>query len=257
MNIFSIVIALFCALTASLALAEPTAGTVKTEPKTGMKFVWIPKGCFMMGGPYGDTDELPLHEVCVDGFWLGQTEVTQAQYIKIMDDNPSKFKGKNKPVERVSWSYAVKFSEYFEFFTGRPARLPTEAEWEYACRAGGQHGDYCGSDEVSLDELARIGGWDTADVGQRSANAWGLYDMTGNVSEWVQDWYDEGYYAKSPKNNPQGPVSGDYRVFRGGGHSSRPEYSLSTTRRSIGARKLKPVLAFRKLRLGFRLVQGD
>ena len=226
-------------------------GDIKTEPTTGMKYVWVPKGCFMMGSNDGDYGEEPVHEVCVDGFWMGQTEVTQAQYKKIMGSNPSKFKGNNRPVERVSWSDARMFVEEYNYVTGGRARLPTEAEWEYACLAGGLHSLYCGGG-VRLDRL----GWyegnsdgKTHNVAGKRPNAWGLYDMSGNVWEWVQDWYSVGYYAESPKTNPRGPSKGSKRVLRGGSWVIDPLYLRSAKRYRASSTK-------RNINFGFRLVQG-
>ncbi len=185
-----------------------------TDAATGMKFVYIPAGCFEMGSADGEegheNDEGPVHEVCVDGFWMSKYEVTQGQWQKIMGGNPANFqKGENYPVEQVSWDDAQGFIKKLNSGTGK-YRLPTEAEWEYACRANGS-GKYCGGDE--LDAAA----WHDGNSGGKAANAFGLHDMSGNVWEWCADWYGEKYYASSPKDNPQGPDSGVHRVLRGGG----------------------------------------
>ena len=130
----------------------------------------------------------------------------------------------NFPVEKVSWDDAVEFCKKLSAKEGQTYRLPTEAEWEYACRAGSKT-RYCfGDDESLLGEYAWFGEQrsegGTHPVGEKKPNAWGLYDMHGNVWEWCQDWYDEDYYAKSPKDDPTGPATGSYRVDRGGGWSS-------------------------------------
>ncbi len=148
-----------------------------------------------------------------------------------MGNNPAKFKkGGNYPVESVSWDDAQQFIKKLKSPTGKSYRLPTEAEWEYACRAGGS-GKYCGSNK--LDAVAwhqGNSGEATHAVGGKAANDFGLYDMSGNVREWCADWYDKGYYASSPQDNPTGPDSGKGRVLRGGGWSSNPRGCRATDR---------------------------
>ncbi|WP_417917201.1 SUMF1/EgtB/PvdO family nonheme iron enzyme [Candidatus Electronema sp. JC] len=189
-------------------------GTI-TDSAAGMKLVYIPGGCFMMGSDEND-DEKPVHEVCVDSFWMSKHEITQGQWQKIMGSNPANFqKGGNYPVEQVSWDDAQQFIKKLNG-TGKKYRLPTEAEWEYACRANSP-GKYCGGDD--LDAVAwhdGNSGNSTHAVGGKDANAFGLHDMSGNVWEWCADWYGKEYYASSPKDNPQGPDSGEDRVLRGG-----------------------------------------
>ena len=210
-----------------------------------MKLVLIPKGKFMMGSPpdeKGSEDNERRHEVTISrDYHLGMHEVTQAQYKKIMGKNPSKFQGDavaerhpetnrvvkevdsaNHPVEEVSWEDAVEFCQRLsalpeEKKAGRVYRLPTEAEWEYACRAGSQTAYSFGSDEKSL---VNFGWYDsnskgmTHAVGLKKANAWGLYDMHGNVFEWCADWYGE--FPKGSATDPRGPEDGSNRVARGG-----------------------------------------
>lgn len=189
------------------------AGTVKVNLKDSQKYVWIPAGTFQMGCSEGDSqcsdDEKPMHKVTITkGFWLGQTPVTQAAYQRVMRTNPSHFKGEQLPVERVTWDQA---KAYCEAVGGR---LPTEAEWEYAAKAGSdapRYGDlnaiawYRGNSESK-----------THEVGKKKANRWGLYDMLGNVWEWVRDWYESDFYNRSPSENPTGPTTGQSRVVRGG-----------------------------------------
>ena len=171
---------------ASQAWAEPSAGTVWTEPTTGMKFVWVPGGCFRMGA--GDNrSEMPIHEVCVRGFWLGRHEVTQREYEQIVGSNPSYFKEDDRPAEQVSWDEANAFAAQIGKKIGSLIRLPSEAEWEYACRAGGQHDAFLRPGPVGSGWFGSNSGTRTHRVEQKQANAWGLYDMSGNVSEWVLD----------------------------------------------------------------------
>jgi formylglycine-generating enzyme required for sulfatase activity len=149
--------------------------------------------------------------------------VTQEQWEAVMDKNPSYFKGPKNPVEQVSWKDRQQFLGKLNAKSaagGGKFQLPSEAQWEYACRAGSTT-RYCfGDEESSLGEYAWYGansGNKTHPVGEKKPNAWGLYDMHGNVTEWCQDWYEDGYYAKSPKDDPMGPAAGSARVRRGGG----------------------------------------
>jgi formylglycine-generating enzyme required for sulfatase activity/ankyrin repeat protein len=195
---------------------EPRAGEVWKEPVTGMEFVWIPAGKFMMGSNEELADEQPAHRVQIDGFWLGKYEVTQGQWKIVMHDNPAAFtKGDNYPVETVDWGDSQDFITTLSAQSGHHFRLPTEAEWEYACMAGKPRQEY--------EELGDIAWFNensndaTHAVGQKKPNAWGLYDMLGNVWEWCQDWY--GNYPGAPQTNPSGPESGSSRVIRGGSWS--------------------------------------
>ncbi|MFH0782750.1 MAG: SUMF1/EgtB/PvdO family nonheme iron enzyme [Pseudomonadota bacterium] len=204
-----------------LAALGPKSGDVFTDSTTGMEFVYVPKGCFQMGDTFGDggVDEKPVHEVCVDGFFIGKYEVTQGEYTRIIGSNPSQFKkGDRYPVEQVSWDDAQAFIRNLNDKSGKSYRLPTEAEWEYAARSGGRKEKYAGAD--SPDAVAWYtsnSGGSTHSVGSKSPNGLGLYDMSGNVWEWCQDRSDSSYYNNSPRDNPQGPSSGVYRVLRGGG----------------------------------------
>ena len=215
------------ASSAQASRPTPQQGDTIQDEITGMELVYIPAGCFMMGSPPGekdrDDDEGPVHEVCVDGFWMGKYEVTQGQWKKIMGDNPAKFqKGDKYPVEQVSWEDAQKFITELNKKSGEKYRLPTEAEWEYAARAGASY-KYSGGDD--LDAVAWYDGNSgntTHPVGQKKANAFGVYDMSGNVWEWCADWYDGKYYASSPQDNPTGPDSGTRRVLRGGSWFDHP-----------------------------------
>ncbi|PLX85332.1 MAG: hypothetical protein C0617_04470 [Desulfuromonas sp.] len=201
---------------------------------TGMEFVLAPAGCFPMGDLWesGSKSEGPVHEVCLDAFYMGKYEVTQGQWKAVMGENPAYFqKGDDHPVEQVSIDDAREFIERLNRKSGRGYRLPTEAEWEYACRSGGKREPFCGSDQPS--EVAwfdRTGGGSTQPVGQKRPNGLGLFDMSGNVWEFSSDLYGEDYYATSPRNNPQGPVEGTYSVKRGGSWSINPRFLRSTVR---------------------------
>jgi len=210
--------------------AVPTVvGTLKVNPKDGLKYVWIPPGTFMMGCSPGDTkcgdDEKPPHQVTITkGFWLGQTEVTVGAYKRFvgatgrqMPDSPtfnSRWANANMPIVKMTWNDA---HDYCAWAGGR---LPTEAEWEYAARAGNMQPVY--------DDLDRIAWYisnssaQSHDVAQKRANEFGLYDMLGNVWEWVNDWYDLNYYRGSPSQDPLGPTSGGLRVLRGGSWEGSP-----------------------------------
>ncbi|MHC4399825.1 MAG: formylglycine-generating enzyme family protein [Planctomycetota bacterium] len=227
--------------------------TTRAEAKVitnsiGMKLVEIPAGEFTMGSD-AFTDAKPQHRVRITKpFYLGATEVTQGQYEKVMGKNPSHFKesGPDAPVENVSWDDAQEFCRKLselaeEKEAGRRYRLPTEAEWEYACRAGSAK-KYCyGDDESRLGDYAwydKNSNGKTQQVGQKKPNAWGLYDMHGNVWERCADWYDSGYYANSPTDDPTGPSAGSYRVRRGGcwARDARGCRSVSRLRNAPGRR---------------------
>ena len=232
-------------------------GISLVEPITGMEFVWVPGGCFEMGcGSWTDScdgDEKPVHRVCVDGFWMGKYEVTQGQWKKVNGNNPSHFKkGDNYPVENVSWKDAQRFIKKLNSMSrGGKFRLPTEAEWEYACRSGGRPEKYCGGDDV--DRLAWYdgnSGSHTHPVGTKSPNGLGIYDMSGNVWEWCADWYDKNYYKSSPRRNPHGPKNGSYRVVRGG---SWNDYSMNE--RSASRIWFRPGVQYDIL--GFRLIGNE
>lgn len=182
----------------------------------GMEFVRIQPGSFKMGSAAGDDDEKPVHQVTLTkGFELQTTEVTQAQWQAVMGKNPSTFKGSDLPVEQVSWDDVQVFLKKLNAKESSTRyRLPTEAEWEYACRTGGREPDVA----PNLDEVAWRAGnssGTTHPVGQKKPNAWGLYDMRGNVWEWVQDWI--GPYSPASQTDPQGAGGGaTYRGMRGG-----------------------------------------
>jgi formylglycine-generating enzyme required for sulfatase activity len=223
--------------TASPALDELRAG-----------FVGIPAGEFMMGSDTGSAAEKPAHRVRISqSFEMSKYEVTQAEWEAVMGNRPSYFGGDRRPVEQVSWDEAQEFIGRLNALDdGYAYRLPTEAEWEYACRAG-SNTDYAGK----LDQMA----WYdensqqmTHPVGAKQPNAWGLYDMHGNVFEWCQDYYDAGYYAQSPAADPQGPGAGSLRVKRGGAWMFSAAFARSAARDLF-------MPSYRFNYVGFRLVR--
>ena len=187
-----------------------------TDLSTGMEFVLIPSGTFYEGSDSGLMDEQPVHTVSItESFYLGKFEVIQAQWKELMR-NPSHFnRDENRPVERVSWSDAAEFIHLLNQREGCDCyRLPTEAEWEYAARAG-TTGNY--PDDINaVAWYKKNAGGQTSAVGRKAPNAWGLYDMLGNVSEWVSDWYGTGMYPSGSVENPKGSDSGFARSIRGG-----------------------------------------
>ncbi|MDP2142491.1 MAG: formylglycine-generating enzyme family protein [Gammaproteobacteria bacterium] len=214
-----ILIALFILAFVSTAppLAMGDKGGSFTDSTTGMEMVSVKGGCYQMGESYN------AHEVCLDDFYIGKYEVTQGQWKAVMGNNPSSFSscGDNCPVEQVSWNDAQDFINKLNNKTGKNYRLPTEAEWEYAAKSGGKNEKYAGtSSESELGDYAwyeKNSGSKTHPVGQKKPNGLGIYDMSGNVWEWVNDWYDSDYYKNSPKSNPVGTSSGKEKVRRGGG----------------------------------------
>ena len=182
-------------------------------------------GTFMMGatleqGKKAYKDEKPAHSVTLSDYYIGETEVTQELWRAVMGKNPSRFKGNKKPVERVSWNDCQEFITKLNNLTGKNFRLPTEAEWEYAARGGNKSKGYKYSGSNTIGDVAwytNNSGSKTHDVKTKQANELGIYDMSGNVWEWCQDWYGKKYYQNSLQTNPTGPSSGSGRVFRGGG----------------------------------------
>ena len=196
---------------------EHRVGETKVNPRDGLTYVWIPPGTFTMGCSLGDSecqdDEKPAHQVNISkGFWIGQTEVTQDAYQRVAGNNPSNFKGGRLPVETVTWNDAQSYCG------AAGMRLPTEAEWEYAARAGDSSARYGPLDSVAW--YSANSGSKTHEVAQKQANRFGLFDMLGNVWEWVADWY--GPYAAGNQRDPHGPSGGQYRVLRGGSWGNDP-----------------------------------
>lgn len=233
--------------------SNPQQGTV-WENSIGLKLVWIPPGEFEMGSDDGESNEKPIHTVKISkGYYMGIYEVTQEQYQKVMGTNPSKFKGEdNLPVEQVRWDDAVKFCENLTQKEGKTYRLPTEAEWEYACRAETTSKFSFGDSESQLVDYAwydQNGGNKTHPVGTLKPNAWGLYDMHGNLFEWCRDWYAEDWYSKGPAENPLNESYGDteFRVVRGGAWNNYASFCRVANRSYNNP-------SSRNLDIGFRLV---
>jgi formylglycine-generating enzyme required for sulfatase activity len=216
-----------------------------------MRFVPIQAGTFTMG------EDQKAHKVTLTKpFELGVYEVTQQQYVQVMGTNPSKFKGPQNPVEQVTWDDAVEFCRKLsslpeEKAAGYVYRLPTEAEWEYACRAGTKTKYSFGDSESELGDYGwydKNSGGTPHPVGSKKPNAWGLYDMHGNVYEWCQDWY--GDYPSGSVTDPTGPASGSDRVIRGGSW-----FYFSDGCRSAYRSRISP--DFRDLSLGFRVLRSS
>ncbi len=220
-----------------------------------LELVLVPAGSFFMGSEPNEEgaapDERPQHRVALSPFYLGKFEVTQAQYEKVTGTNPSHFRGRDLPVEQVSWEDARQFT----LKAGHDLRLPTEAEWEFACRAGTSTPFSTGT---SAESLNRAGWWGagaesgyhgavsgTTAVGRKEANAFGLHDMHGNVYEWCADWYDPHYYETSPGLNPPGPATGIDRVLRGGSWETGTALCRSANRNGFSPRSRGFVLGFR------------
>ena len=249
--------------------------TLKKQPKPTTNSIYetvhVSGGCFQMGSNE-DDDEKPIHKVCVDDFRMGKYEVTIGQYmefvnstggshpewlesgskynIKTGSDDYYKKRGallnnKNHPIMGVSWNNARDYAKWLSRKTGQNYSLPTEAEWEYACRSGGKSQKYCGGSDIdSLAWYSKNAGGKTHSVGGKNANGLGLYDMSGNVWEWTQDWY--GSYSSGKQNNPKGKSSGSFRVFRGGSWLHDASVSRSANRRYNSP-------DFRDYDVGFRL----
>jgi len=258
---------------------EKTVVASYQDPSLGMEFVYVQGGCYQMGDTFGDgfPSEKPVHEVCVNDFVLAKYDVTVGEYRKFTVAagykteaeqqggcaffsgskwewdassnwrNPGFNQDDGQPVVCVSWNDAAAFINWLSEVNGTRYRLPTEAEWEYAARSGGKKEKYAGGNDINAvawyyDNDGRT----THRVGTKQPNGMGLYDMSGNVLQWVQDWYDENYYRDSLRSNPQGPGSGHERVIRGSAWSDEPAYVRA-------ARRSRKPPSHRGSILGFRL----
>lgn len=220
------------------------------ETIRGIELIYIPPGEFDMGSNSGVESERPVHRVRITkGFWMSKYLVTQKQWRDVMGTNPSRFPyGDNYPVEQVSWHEAQSFIQRLNQLSGKTFRLPTEAEWEYACRArstGERYGDI-----NAIAWYVGNSGGSTRVVGTRAENDFGLYDMLGNLWEWVEDWYGENYYSISPGTDPKGPGTGQYRVRRGGSWQDAADL-VRSARRAAGRPDSKGNY------IGFRIIRTD
>jgi len=243
--------------------AKPVGGQTISPPKelavdlgggVNLEMVLIPAGEFMMGSPVSErgaaADEKPQHRVRINQpFYLGKYPVTQEQWTAVMGGNPSFFKGPKNPVEEVSWDDCTQFFKRLnEKVGGGKYRFPTEAQWEYACRAGSTTRFCFGDDEAGLGAYGwydKNSGGTSHPVGEKKPNAWGLYDMHGNIWQWCWDWYDSAYYAHSPVDDPAGPATGTERVSHGGCW-----FSPASSARSANHGRIES--AHRGSHLGFR-----
>ncbi len=256
----------------------PPEGTAFTLPDLSFEMLWCPPGTFHMGSPEDegsrDFDEVLREVTLTHGFWLGKHEITQAQWEKIMVNNPSYFKGQGLPVEKMSWDGARIFCKKLTERESKAGRLPqdwayqlpTEAHWEYACRAGTKTAWSFGNSPGEMpkhanfsDKSSRLQGADkdyndtfefTAPVGSFPANTWGFHDMHGNVFEWCSDWYEKP--SPIPARDPFGPSVGTEKVFRGGSWAL-PGIFMRSARRD----KNSPILesAFLGFRVSLRLIE--
>ena len=220
----------------------------KVPSASGPAMIHIPAGSFTMGDRLGEIDERP-HAVCVDSFYVDKYLVTQREYERVTGENPARWRGSENPVEQTRWSDAVRYCNSRSALEGlRPCydlktwkcdfeadgyRLPTEAEWEYACRAGTRTRYVFGDEAKKLKHYAWTGensGERPRPVGRKLPNPWGLYDVHGNVWEWCNDFYKVDYYQGSPEENPRGPDMGDNKVLRGGCWRSTPDECRSSYR---------------------------
>ena len=248
---------------------DQSATDYGNEFKTYKDMVLIKGGCYQMGDTFdeGFINEKPVHEVCLDDFYIGEHEVTQGEWEDVMGNNPSFFEscGKDCPVESVSYHDVQDYIKKLNKKGGQKFRLPTEAEWEYAAREGGRKvrfgtgKDTIGDDEANFDakysykkDFSRVGIYRRRVLPVKSflPNSLGLYDMAGNLMELVADRYDGEYYKRSPRKNPKGPITGLFRVMRGGSWYYEPNVARATNR--LGHKEKDP-----NFFLGFRLAHDQ
>ena len=208
--------------------------TITNNGKTvSFKMIRVEAGTFQMGG----NEYKPIHSVTLtNDYYIGETEVTQELWEVVMGSNPSRFKGARNPVEKVRWNDCKTFINKLNSLAGQRFRLPTEAEWEYAARGGNKSRNYTYSGSNNIDDVAWYDGTSSEKshpVRTKAPNELGIYDMSGNVFEWCEDWDSSTYYQNSPSTNPTGPTSGSYRVYRGGGWFDEAACCRSVYRSSI------------------------
>jgi formylglycine-generating enzyme required for sulfatase activity len=264
-------------LKAQAKSAKPKPGDIFREPATGMEFVWVEGGCFAMGSPDGETgryeDEGPVHEVCVDGLWVGKTEVTNRQYRLFAAAHDSKsFAGRSlnnddQPAANLSWDDARAYAEWLSSKGSGVYRLPTEAEWEHAARGGSAASRFWGDNPADACAYANVSDLAAESALQRSRshacddrfavsspaasyrpNPYGLYDMLGNVREWCQDVYGEKAYSAHKRDNPAFAGGGSGRVNRGGSWSQSPRDVRAANRKGGLASTVAADLGFRLVR---------
>ncbi|MBR5106339.1 MAG: SUMF1/EgtB/PvdO family nonheme iron enzyme [Alistipes sp.] len=216
----------------------------ETAKDLNMKMIYVEGSTFSMGSTAGGSDEKPVHSVTLDSYYIAETEVTQAQWRAIMGNNPSYYKGDNRPVENVSWFEAQKFCEKLSAMTGKKYVLPTEAQWEYAARGGNKSKGYTYNGSNDIGKVAKYNSSDGHNnVKSKQPNELGIYDMSGNVWEWCSDWY--GSYSSSSLANPTGPSSGSNRVLRGGSWSNIAGNCRVPNRYSSGPSNRNGIIGFR------------
>lgn len=226
---------------------------IRFDPGTGMEFVLVKGGCFERGDSTGEGEENEkyMQRLCLDDLYMAKYEVTQGLWNSVMNANPSGNKacGDDCPVENITWYDVQDFLRLLKQRTGWSYRLPTEAEWEYAARSGGRKETWAGTGVEALlgDYAWTIANADgrTHAVGGKSPNGIGLYDMSGNVSEWTADRYDKDYYRDSPRRNPPGPANGDHRVSRGGSFRYGPNKVRAAFRDHDNPKTKNTALGFR------------
>lgn len=252
-------------MVAVVSIAAVSAGcgneqkAVRNRPEmittaSGVEMVLVPAGSYVMGNDAGESDEKPAHKVQLSAFLMDKHEVSQKNYEALMGKNPSKdFRNPDNPADQVDWLNATTYCNMRSRkegltpcyntedqtcnFEASGYRLPTEAEWEYACRAGSTGSSASGAPASELDQYGWYSGnskSSTHPVGQKKANAWGLHDMQGNLAEWCNDYFAKDYYAKSPAENPRGPADGKSCVVRGGSWYSPAESCAASVRNDAG-----------------------
>lgn len=230
---------------------------VKTHDFNGIDFVWVPPGNFQMGAATEEAgsqpNEGPVHTVTFEnGFWISRREISQQEYALVMNDHPSPEKSDEMPVTNVSWLDAMAFCAKLSADSGAAYCLPTEAQWEYAARAGASTAYHFGNDPLLLD----VYDWYAVNApekavqypGQKAPNRWGLYDVHGNLSEWCYDVYAEDYYQQSCSTAPTGPEQGVSRVVRGGCVKSKADECRLAARGHAAPEAKSPTVGFRIVR---------